>query len=445
MREIHGWGRWPRRICAMERPRDPEAAAALAAAPGVRIARGMGRSYGAPAMQPRGTVEMTGLNRMLAFDPATGDLTAEAGVTLSEIIAAFLPRGWFPAVTPGTRFVTLGGAIAADVHGKNHHAVGSFGHVTRWFDLALATGEVVRCSREENVDLFNATLGGMGLTGFVLRACVGLIPVETGYFRQKTVAAANLAEAMAAFEAHADATYSVAWIDCLARGAAQGRSLLHLGEHARAEALSPAQAVAPLTPPLRPARRVPLDAPSAALNRWTVRAFNARHHAKGAGAPAETLVDWDAYMYPLDSLRDWNRIYGARGFAQYQTVLPLSAAADALAEQLSAIAGSGLASFLAVLKRMGPGAPERPFSFPMEGYTLALDFPLSSAALTLMDRLDEITLAAGGRLYLAKDARMTQRTFESGYPAARGGFAQMARRDPADPRFASLQSERLGL
>lgn len=449
LREIHGWGRWPRRVCRVETPRSPEAAARLAADPALKIARGLGRSYGQPAMAPAMTVETSGLGRMLGFEPETGLLTAEAGVSLGEIIDAFLPQGWFPPVTPGTKFVTLGGAIGADVHGKNHHVAGSFGHCVEWFDLALGDGQVLRCSRQENADLFNATLGGMGLTGIVLRACIRLLPVESGWFRQRTVAAENLDAAMAAFEDNLHIPYSVAWIDCLARGAARGRSLVYLGDHARREELRaelPRRLAAdPLNPPRRGAKRVPIDAPSFALNSLSVRAFNRRYYAKGAAAPATSFVDWDTYMYPLDSLLEWNRIYGRRGFAQYQTVLPLPTARDALAEQLDAIAESGLASFLAVLKRMGKGAPERPFSFPMEGWTLALDFPLSSDALTLMDRLDEITLAAGGRLYLAKDARMTQRTFETGYAAGRAVFDRMARRDPAAARFASLQSERLGL
>ena len=443
-RTLSGWGRWPRRACHVETPRSPEEAAALAASAPELIARGLGRSYGPPAMNPKLTAEMSALNRIIAFDPATGVLTAEAGVSLGEIIDIYLPRGWFPTVTPGTKFVTIGGAIGSDVHGKNHHAVGSFGHHVLWLDLATADGSVLRCSAGENADLFNATLGGMGLTGIVLRAAIRLSPVETGYFRQKTVVAENLGAAMAAFEENYDATYSVAWIDVMQKGAKRGRSLIYFGEHALAAEL-PKGLGDPLNPPRRKSKKVPLDAPGGALNGLTVKAFNALYFGKGARAPADAFVDWDTYMYPLDSLLEWNRIYGRRGFAQYQTVLPLDTAHDALAEQLDAIAAAGAGSFLAVLKRMGAGAPERPFSFPMEGYTLALDFPLTAAALTLMDHLDEITLAAGGRLYLAKDARMSQASFEAGYPKGRAAFDRMARRDPASPRFRSLQSRSLGL
>ncbi|MEM8754529.1 MAG: FAD-binding protein, partial [Pseudomonadota bacterium] len=249
-----------------------------------------------------------------------------------------------------------------------------------------------------------------------------------------------------------DATYSVAWIDCLARGAARGRSLVHIGEHARVDELSGpgVRRSRPYETPAKKKKRVPLDAPSWALNRLSVRAFNEAYYRAGSRGPAERLVDWDGYFYPLDAILEWNRIYGARGFAQYQNAIPLDASRDALAEMLDAIAASGLGSFLAVLKRFGPGSPERPLSFPMEGYTLALDFPLSSAALTLMDRLDEITLAAGGRLYLAKDSRMTQRMFETSYGDGRAAFAKLlaaerSRAGDGAARFASLQSERLGL
>ncbi|MEO0362576.1 MAG: FAD-binding oxidoreductase [Pseudomonadota bacterium] len=451
-REIWGWGRWPRRRCAVAAPATPAALSRAAAAAGPRgaIPRGLGRSYGDSALNPALTLSTARLNRMIAFDPAAGVLEAEAGVSLGEIIEAFLPRGFFPPVTPGTKFVTLGGAVAADVHGKNHHLAGSFGDHVRWLDLAGPDGATRRAVPGD--DLFNATVGGMGLTGAILRIAVRLKPVESGWIRQRTVVAPDLDAAVEAFEANMDATYSVAWIDCLARGAARGRSLVHIGEHARVDELSGpgVRRSRPYETPQKKKKRVPLDAPSWALNRLSVRAFNEAYYRAGSRGPAEQLVDWDGYFYPLDAILEWNRIYGARGFAQYQNAIPLDASRDALAEMLDAIAASGLGSFLAVLKRFGPGSPERPLSFPMEGYTLALDFPLSSAALTLMDRLDEITLAAGGRLYLAKDSRMTQRMFETSYGDGRAAFAKLlaaerSRAGDGAARFASLQSERLGL
>jgi FAD/FMN-containing dehydrogenase len=439
---LSGWGRWPRRACRVRAPRDPdEVAPALAGPPA--IARGLGRAYGDSALNPDCTIATRRLDRLLSFEAATGVLVAEAGTSLARIIETFLPRGFFPPVVPGTKFVTLGGAIAADVHGKNHHVAGSFGDHVLWLDLVDAAGETRRCSAEADAGLFHATLGGMGLTGIVLRAALRLMPVESGWIRQRTIVAPDLDAAIDAFEANLASTYSVAWIDALARGATRGRSLVHLGEHARADDLPPASAAAPYATPRRGGRRLPLDAPSWVLTPWAVRAFNHSYFRAGRRAPGERLVDWDSYFFPLDAIHDWNRIYGRRGFAQYQCALPLATAREGLSEMLGTIAAAGLGSFLSVLKRFGTGAPQRPLSFPLEGYTLALDFPLSPAALTLMDRLDEITLAAGGRLYLAKDSRMTQRTFEAGYGAGRAAFDAVIGRQAG--RFASLQSRRLGI
>lgn len=441
---ISGWGRWPRRRCRVTTPSAPDSAAGALILP-TALARGLGRGYGDCALNPELTVSTARLDRFLVFDPATGELVAEAGVSLAEVIAIFLPRGFFPMVTPGTKFVTLGGAVAADVHGKNHHGAGSFGDHVLWLDLLDGDGAVRRCSAQENPELFRATLGGMGLTGVVLRAAIRLRPVESAWIVQRTVVAPDLDAAIAAFESNLSATYSVAWIDCLASGRDRGRSLIHLGEHAARVDLPAERAADPFAIRPRSTLAAPMDAPSWALNRWTVRAFNQIYYTLGRGAPQTRLVDWDRYFFPLDALRHWNRIYGARGFAQHQCALPLATARDALAEQLDAIAASGLGSFLAVLKRFGPGAPDRPLSFPIEGYTLALDFPLTGAALTLMERLDEITIAAGGRIYLAKDSRMTQRTFEAGYAAGLPAMAAAMAETKGRARFASLQSRRLGL
>lgn len=441
--ELSGWGRWPRRACDVATPSAPDGVAA-ALGDGSAIPRGLGRAYGDSALNPERTVSTARLDRFVSFDAATGELVAEAGVSLGQIIETFLPQGFFPAVTPGTKFVTLGGAIAADVHGKNHHVAGAFGDHVAWLDLTGPDGESLRCSPRKNADLFRATIGGMGLTGVITRTALRLIPVETGWIRQRTVVAENLDAAIEAFEENLDTTYSVAWIDCLASGDARGRSLVYLGEHACAD-----DPDLPMGDPLRPAsrrkKRVPMDAPSWALNRLSVRAFNHLYFRAGQRAPESQLIDWDTYFYPLDAILEWNRIYGRRGFAQYQCALPLETSRDGLARMLDTIAAAGLGSFLAVLKRFGKGATNRPLSFPIEGYTLALDFPLSPAALTLMDRLDEITLAHDGRLYLAKDSRMTQRTFEQSYGARHKAFTRVRTKQSGTDRFQSLQSRRLGL
>lgn len=437
---IEGWGRFPRQMCQVHCPDGEEAVRALLAE-GPRIARGNGRGYGDCAMQRNATIDMRGLSRMLAFEEESGQLVVEAGVLLADVIATFLPRGWFPPVTPGTKFVTIGGMVAADVHGKNHHRDGTFGRFVDWIDLMTEDGEVLRCSPQENAELFAWTIGGMGLTGIILRIAFRLRRVESAYIRQTTLPARDLSEVMALFEANQSATYSVAWIDCLSTGAATGRSALMLGEHAPPEDLSRVRRSAPFHVPSKPTRTMPVDLPQIALNRMTVRAFNALYYRNARAAAGRSVVDWDSYFYPLDAILEWNRIYGARGFMQFQCVLPTASAKEGLTALLAAIAASGQGSFLSVLKRMG--AAEGPFSFPMEGYTLALDFPFSEKTAALMERFDAITLDHGGRFYLAKDARMTAATLRRSDPRAEA-FAAM-RREAGLANFRSSQSERLCL
>ena len=439
--EMSGWGRFPVADCAVSRPRDEQALRALVLSSRC-IARGNGRAYGDSALNRALTIDMTGFDRMIAFDAESGVLTVEAGVLLSDIIAAFLPRGWFPSVTPGTKFVSVGGMIAADVHGKNHHRDGAFGAFVEWIDLMTADGSILRCSRQENADLLAFTLGGMGLTGVILRAAIRLTPVESGWIRQRTLVAENLDAAIELFERSADWTYSVAWIDCLAQGAALGRSLIMLGEHARRDELDPACRAAPFAVAERRKRRVPFDAPGFSLNRFSVRAFNALYYAKGRRGAGDSLIDWDSYFYPLDAILDWNRIYGRRGFAQFQCVLPLERSREGMRALLEAISAAGQGSFLAVLKRMG--AQESRFSFPMEGYTLALDFPVSEKSLALMRRLDAIAVEHGGRFYLAKDSRMNASVLDAADPRV-AAFRRMRAETAASARFTSLQSDRLGL
>lgn len=438
---VSGWGRFPRQDCAVNRPRSVDELRALVGA-GPLIARGNGRGYGDCAQNAANTVEMLRFNRMLSFDPAAGQLVAEAGVLLKDVIDCLLPRGWFPSVTPGTKFVTLGGMVAADVHGKNHHREGSFGAFIDWLDVLGADGEVRRCSPTRNAKLFACTIGGMGLTGIILRVAFRLRPVESGWIRQATLPAANLDSAMRLFEDHSAATYSVAWVDCLAGGQRLGRSVIILGEHAALWELPERHRAAPFRPPRRKTIPVPFEAPSGLLNRVTVRAFNAAYYRSHSRDRGTRLVDWDGYFYPLDALADWNRIYGRRGLLQFQCALPLAAAREGLVELLKSISASGQGSFLAVLKRLG-AAQAGAFSFPMEGYTLALDFPVSPQTLALMERIDRIVVDHGGRFYLAKDSRMSAETLRASdsrvpdFVAARRGFGATG--------FRSSQAERLQL
>lgn len=409
---------------------------------GRAIARGNGRAYGDAAISTDNTIDMRHFNRMLAFDANTGLLEAEAGVLLSDIIEAFLPRGFFPAVIPGTKFITLGGAIAADVHGKNHHKDGSFRASVEWVDVMDGSGTVQRCSRSSNYELFDHTLGGMGLTGIILRTAIRLRQAETGWIRQRVIPADNLAAAMAVFEEFHHVTYSVAWIDCLSAGRNRGRSLIMLGEHARLHELQEEQRYAPFDTKHRQKLSIPFDAPSWALNPLTLRSLNAGHYWKGRRGRADRLVDWDSYFFPLDSILNWNRLYGRRGFAQFQCVLPLHEAEDGLSELLAATSKAGAGSFLAVLKRFGKG--EGAFSFPMEGYTLTLDFPIRQDTLRLMKELDEIVICHGGRFYLAKDSRMTKDVLHRSDPRAQA-FAKWRADNHLTDSFASAQSLRLGL
>src|SRR5215469_2046332 len=437
---LAGWGRYPRADCRVIAARGQADVLAAVAAESSLIARGNGRAYGDAALNPAATLDLRRDDRFIAFDDATGTLTAEAGTLLADILDCLVPRGWFPPVTPGTKFVTVGGMLAADVHGKNHHKAGTIGDHVESLDLVLADGRVVRCSRDDNAPLFAATLGGMGLTGVILAARLKLQRVETAYVRQETLRARDLEAIMDLFEASRDWTYTVAWIDCLARGRDLGRALLYRGEHARNDELPARRRTAPFTPPARRTRRMPVDLPAIMLNRWSVAAFNRLFYRASRSGTA--VVDYDRFFYPLDAIHEWNRLYGSGGFVQYQCVQPKAASRAGLSALLDRIAGAGAGSFLSVLKLLGPGRGM--LSFPMEGYTLALDFRADSANLALLTELDAIVAAHGGRVYLAKDARIAAADFRRGY-AGIDEFAAV--RAMVDPRrkFASLQSQRLGL
>ena len=436
---LGGWGRYPVLDCRVTTPsRTGDAVAAVRVADEV-ISRGRGRSYGDASLNPSFTLDATRLDRILAFDPATGAIECEAGLSLEDLLAAFVPRGWFVPVTPGTRFVTIGGMIAADVHGKNHHNDGSFCDHLAWVELALHGGEEIRCSRDQNPDLFAATCGGMGLTGLILRAAFTLRRIATSTIRQQVVRAANLDAAIDAIEQAIDRTYSVAWIDCLATGRNLGRSIVFLGDHCEADnGADDAPGDAPTW--LEPRRRsITFDLPALSLNSLSVRAFNTVYF--GTHRSGERRIDLQPFFYPLDAIQHWNRIYGSRGFVQYQCVLPLATSRDGLAALLAEIAAEGSASFLTVLKRMGPESFGL-LSFPMPGFTLALDFPVGPRVFALLARLDRITLAAGGRCYLAKDARMTPQTLAQSYPRLEE-FREVRRHWGLDKTFASALSRRL--
>ncbi len=405
------------------------------------IPRGMGRCYGDSALAPE-VISTRKFSRMISFDSQTGLLKCESGVSLKEIIDAFLPRGWFLPVTPGTKYVSVGGALASDIHGKNHHKDGAFSdHVTK-IKIRLPDGLVKECSADQNAELFHATAGGMGLTGLILEVSLILKKVSSAYIRQNLIIAKNLNEILEAFSQSEDATYSVAWIDCLAKGKNTGRSVLMLGEHATADDIEK-NASDPLKLAGEPSLKVPVNAPGFALNKVSVSLFNKLYYGLHKMKSIESIVHYDPYFYPLDSILEWNRIYGKRGFLQYQFVIPVDQGEKGLRRVLDEIASHGAGSFLAVLKLFG-NANKSLLGFPDRGYTLALDFPIKTGTFELLDRLDKIVIDHGGRFYLTKDARMSKEVFQEGYPQLEK-FLEI--REKLDPNrvMRSLQSERLGL
>ena len=431
--ELSGWGRHPRLNAQVTLPLSASQCGTGLQNTAPLIPRGLGRSYGDSSLAPK-VLCTRHLDYFQAFDATTGVLSCAAGVSLDAILRTFMPRGWFLPVTPGTRFVTVGGAIASDVHGKNHHGVGTFSAHLLSIELLLGNGECLNISPMHNADLFRATCGGMGLTGVILSATFQLKSIRSSDILQTTFKAPNLEAVLEAFNANKSATYSVAWIDCLATGASLGRSLLMLGEHA---------SDGPLTMETKSPKPVPFELPAGLLNRASVQAFNTLYYGRIRQAESRCRLPFETFFYPLDALSDWNRLYGKAGFVQYQFVLPKTAGVVGLREVLSLIAQSGRGSFLAVLKVFG-AANANPLSFPIEGYTLALDFKAEAAVFELLNVLDCVVLQHGGRLYLTKDTRMSEATFKASYPRW-SEFEQVRAHWHAHGKFASAQSSRLGL
>jgi decaprenylphospho-beta-D-ribofuranose 2-oxidase len=443
MTVLSGWGRYPQVETEIINPRTSDAIRSVTQQADGGVARGNGRAYGDAAIGTRQTFFIGRCDRIRAFDAASGLVTVEAGALLSDLIATFGPRGFLPAVVPGTKYVSVGGAIASDVHGKNHHRDGGFGRHVESMVLVTPNGELMCASQSENAELFAATTGGMGLTGTIVEATLRLRRVETGWIRQKTVVASDLDAAIAALDTADSSTYSVAWIDCLAKGAALGRSLIFQGEHAGLDELGPKQAENPFPRAAKPLFSVPFDFPGFTLNQWSIRAFNEAYFRRGAQrAGAFFLVPADAFFFPLDGIAQWNRIYGKSGFVQHQSIIPTASGPKVLAEMLGRIAARGAGSFLAVLKKLG--ASEGLLSFPLSGYTLALDFPMKPGLLAFLDELDELVIAAGGRLYLAKDARQSRATFDASY-AGLPSFRYLRQRLDPHHRIQSHLAQRLNI
>lgn len=437
---ISGWGRYPVQSCELERP---ERYADLRPNADSVIARGQGRSYGDAALNVNGRVLLTErVNRLLEFDRVNGNLRAEAGTTLAEILDVIVPMGWFLPVTPGTKFVSLGGCVAADIHGKNHHHDGSFGDHVLSIELILADGSRVMCSPSENPGLFWATVGGMGLTGIIGEVTLKLIPIQSALMKVRHHAAVNIEQLFRVMQDTAlDDRYAVAWIDSLATGKNLGRGIAMCGHHASAEEVPDNSHL-----DIKPARShsVPFDLPAWILNSRSISAFNSRYYRKEGGKRYPFLSDCDSYFYPLDAIGNWNRLYGKRGFVQYQCVIPEASAFEGVRSLLEKLSNSRRPSFLAVLKRLGLQGRGM-LSFPMSGYTLALDLPIRNNGLfVLLNKLDEIVLRHGGRVYLAKDARLSADSFRAMYPRYTEWLAIKNAVDPQN-RFSSSLSRRLGI
>jgi decaprenylphospho-beta-D-ribofuranose 2-oxidase len=439
--ELAGWGANLRSRCKLV---EPEVPADLRKYLSERlIARGLGRSYGDPALnEGRLVVGMRKLDRFLDFDESTGVLQCEAGVSLLSIIHKFGPRGFFPMISPGTQYVTIGGCIANDIHGKAHHSQGSFVNSVISMRVLLANGEVVNCSRTELPDLFWASFGGMGLLGIILSAEITLKRVETAYFTEAVVKAASLDEMMTAIDlSDHNYEYSVASVDVYGRGAALGRGVCNMGNNAKLSDLPPELQTDPLPISSEAKLRVPFEMPEFALNHVTARVANAYVQMKQTYK--KSVTHYIDFTYPLDFVHNWYRAYGPRGFTQYQFVIPFADGHENMRRIFDVMTTSGEMPFLNILKRMGKQSGGH-LSFPTEGYTLAIDFPVRSGTVELTRRLDAMVLEAGGRIYLGKDSYVEPETFRKMYPRLDEWLAIKAKYDPENI-FVSDLSRRVGL
>lgn len=428
---LMSWGRYPKvknRVFHLEK--DAMLKAIIAKYNPV-IPYGNGRSYGDSALNDT-IIHMKPHNYFIHFNEKSGLLHVQSGVLLSEILESFVPRGWFLKVTPGTRLITIGGAIASDVHGKNHHIEGCFSECIKEFDIMLESRQVVTCSKETTPELFKATCGGMGLTGIILNAKIYLKKINSQYIDQTTIKTQNLKETFEAFEEYKSSHFSVAWIDCLAKADNIGRCLLMVGDFRNDGQLDYSN---------QKKLSIPFDFPTFALNNWSVRSFNWLYYKKVKERVSKQKVNIDTFFYPLDTIEHWNRIYGKNGFTQYQFILPIESSYVGLKAVLKTISDSGKGSFLAILKLHGK-ANDNYLSFPMEGYSLALDFKMEKGLFELLEKLDEIIIKYKGRIYLTKDVRVSKEVFEQGYPQIET-FRQYRKEHKMDKKFQSLQSKRV--
>jgi len=445
---LSSWGRYPALKDFRQRSATTETCFEVLQQESSLIPRGLARSYGDSALAP--TVLTTAqLDKFISFDKVNGLLHCQSGVSLGNILELILPHGWFLPILPGTQFVTVGGAIASDIHGKNHHVDGCFSESIEEFTLVLADGEQKICSRSENPELFHGVCGGMGLLGLVIDAKVKLAPVQSAYLSQNSFACSNLEGSIEAFNESDDAHYSVAWLDCLAKGDKLGRSILYTAHHADASEL-PQQKLALSKTKTKPSSlfSVPFTTPAFLLNPYSLGSFNSFYYRLGSKStsieePVKKLIHYQSYFFPLDRIQHWNRLYGRKGFLQYQFVVPTDSAFHAIETVLKKITQHGKGSFLSVLKKFG-AENDNLLSFPQPGFTLALDFKYQKSLFPLLNQLDAIVLDHGGRLYLAKDAQMAEDSFRKFYPDWQV-FTELKQRVDPQKKFTSEQAKRIGL
>jgi len=438
---LSGWGRYPVQECELKRP---ERYAGLFEEHAPRIARGQGRSYGDAALNGDGLVLLTErVNRLLKFDSERGVLHAESGVTLAELMRCLVPQGWFPRVTPGTQYASLGGCVAADVHGKNHHREGAFSQGVKELVLLTADGKRLRCSPKRNKDAFWATVGGMGLTGVIGEVVLAMRPIETAYLVAEYHPTNHLDETLAYLDdAVFDDEYTVAWIDGMAVGESLGRGVFMRGHHAALSDLSAQIRNSPLEIPGRGAHRIPIDLPGWFLNPLFLQTFNALYYRRQGARQAPFIINYASFFHPLDTIGEWNRLYGRSGFIQYQCVVPSDSGRDVLHAILERLVAQGYGSFLAVLKRFGAEG-QGMLSFPKPGYTLAVDIPRPGEKLfALLNERDREVADGGGRVYLAKDARLQPQVFRKMYPRYAEWHRVKRELDP-ESQFSSTLSRRL--
>ena len=442
--KVTNWGNYPLIESELYSPAYVEDALQYVKEQQACISRGNGRCYGDASLHPQ-ILSTKRLNKITAFDTEKGIISCQAGTLLSELLKVIVPKGFFLPVSPGTKFITVGGAIAADVHGKNHHKDGTFSNYLLSFTLLTSQGELIHCSREEYADTFWATCGGMGLTGIVTEACFSLRPINTSYIAQENLKAQNLDEVMELFEISEAHTYTVAWLDTMSKGRQLGRSIFMRGEHAERDQLKKQkQQQDPLRVHTEKGVNIPFYFPSFTLANISIKLFNLLYYHKSFRKRSAFISHYNPFFYPLDSLHHWNRIYGRNGFTQYQFVVPKGTGRETLHAVLKKMSEHRQHSFLTVLKLFGASSPLSPLSFPMEGYTLSLDFKITPQLFPLLDELDAIVSNFGGRVYLAKDVRMGRDFFQNSYSRI-AEFTKTLEQTNRAERFQSLLSKRLGL